>query len=80
MTLYMVDAPNGSETLDRPFDKVFVAIAVSGPEAFSWTRVTVPEISVPSSQCAPITRFVADVCGLAGGANTAVMQSKIVMR
>ena len=42
VTLYMVDAPNGSETLVLPFDKVFVTIIVSGPEAFNWPRVTVP--------------------------------------
>jgi len=44
VTLYMVDALNGSETFARPYDKVFVAITVAGPEAFSWSRVTVPWI------------------------------------
>jgi hypothetical protein len=77
---YIVVALNGSKTLVQPLDKDLVAITVSGPEAFIWPRVTVPSIVVPSSQCAPITRFVVGVCGRAGRARTVIMQSKIKKR
>jgi len=42
VTSYMVVAPNASDTLARPFDKVCVTTTVSGPEAFCLLKVTVP--------------------------------------
>src|SRR5580704_6999736 len=80
MTSYILVAPNGSETLVQPLDKVLVAITVSGPDAFIWPRVTVPRILVPSSQCAPMTRFVVEVCGRAGITKRVIMQSKTKTR
>src|SRR5271169_1226209 len=66
VTSYIVVAPNASETLVHPFDKVFVATTVSGPEGFCLPKVTVPWTLVPSSQCALIERLVVEVCGRAG--------------
>lgn len=73
---YMVDATNDSDTLVQPAERVFIAITVSGPEAFCCPRVTVPSTVVPSSQCAPITRFVVGDCGRAVSAKSVVTQSK----
>ena len=42
ITSYKVVAPNASDTLARPFDKVRVTTTVSGPEAFCLLKVTVP--------------------------------------
>jgi len=80
VTSYMLVAPNDSETLVEPFDKVWVTTTVSGPEAFCLPKVTVPWTLDPSSQRALIERLVVDVCGRAGSAKTVVRHRMVTAR